>query len=112
MTKPGQASVEGYACRLLRLPLPSRSPMNPRLSRSLFGATLLLGACQNAPSLQGPAVGKSVLAVAGAPGHGRIQWLLADQEAGPYAPLEGVRGKRCVLPAVFANRWIKAQVVV
>lgn len=84
--------------------------MNFRPILPLLALALTATACQASPTIQGLPAGKSVISVEGAPKDGRIQWLLSDQKEGPYAPLEGVRGPRMVVPAVFAGKWAKAQI--
>jgi hypothetical protein len=70
----------------------------------------MLAARAAAPRITGEPSAKSTITVADAPAGARIQWTLADKEAGPYVPLQGVTGGRMVLPAVFTGKWARAQV--
>ena len=66
---------------------------------------------QVAPRITGLPAVKSTVSVAGVSASAHIQWELAEKQNGPYAPLQGVTGLRMVVPAIFAGKWARAQVI-
>src|SRR5690349_12055339 len=77
---------------------------------SCLFALAMASVCAAAPHIAGDPAAKSTISIADAPAGARIQWMLADQEAGPYAALPGVTGERMVVPAAFAGKWARARV--
>jgi hypothetical protein len=78
--------------------------------------SLFLASFVNAgtPTIAGVPAVKSTLNVAGVSPRNRdesatIQWQVADQKSGPFLPMQGVTGPRCVIPPSLAGKWLKAQ---
>lgn len=76
---------------------------------ALLTACASLSAAESAPRIAGEAVSKSTVSLAGAPEGAAVQWLVGDQKEGPFTELQGVTGPRCVIPASFAGRWLRAR---